>query len=147
MYPEVQMPNSLMGLPLEEVTLPELLTQEGYSTGMVGKWHLGVGEDGKYLPTKQGYERYFGIPYTYNIKIIDVFSACRFKSQEQLEALVHRHEEEADFRLEEGSYLRLRRAIKLVTGMSERFEGVQLSFSMTIPALDQKPLKYSSSSL
>ena len=61
------MPNSLMGLPLEELTLPELLKQEGYSTGMVGKWHLGVGEDGKYLPTKQGYERYFGIPYSHDM--------------------------------------------------------------------------------
>ena len=71
----------------------------------------------------------------------------RPRSQEQLEALVHRDEEEADFRLEEGSYLRLRRAIKFVTGMSERCEGVQLSFPMTIPALDPKPLKYSSSSL
>ena len=64
-----------------------------------------------------------------------------------MEALVHRDEEEADFRLEEGSYLRLRRAMKFVTGMSERCEGVALSFPMTIPALDPKPLKYSSSSL
>ena len=91
--------------------------------------------------------RYFGFPVTSNIKVIYVFSACRFKSQEQLEALVHRDEEEADFRLEEGSYLRLRRAMQFVTGMSERCEGVKLSFPMTIPALDTKPLKYSSSSL
>ena len=67
MYPEVQMANSLLGLPLEEVTLPEVLKQEEYFTGMVGKWHLGVGEDGKYLPTKQGYERYFGIPYSHDM--------------------------------------------------------------------------------
>ena len=43
--------------------------------------------------------------------------------------------------------MRLRRAMKFVTGMSERCEGVKLSFPMTIPALDPKPLKYSSSSL
>ena len=61
--------------------------------------------------------RYFGIPETSNIKIIDVFSACRFISQEQLETLVHRDEDEADFRLEEGSFLRLKRAVKFITGM------------------------------
>ena len=37
--------------------------------------------------------------------------------------------------------------MKFVTGMSERCEGVALSFPMTIPALDPKPLKYYSSSL
>ena len=91
--------------------------------------------------------RYFGFPVTSNIKVIYVFSACRFKSQEQLEALVHRDEEEADFRLEEGSFLRLKLAVKFITGMREQCEGVNLTFPMTIPALDPKPLKYSSSSL
>ena len=37
--------------------------------------------------------------------------------------------------------------MKFFTGMSERCEGVPLSFLMTIQALDPKPLKYSSSSL
>ena len=46
--------------------------------------------------------------------------------------------ENTDFRLEEGIYLRLRRAIKFVTGMSERCEEVPLSCPKTIPALDQK---------
>ena len=67
MYPDVQFPNSLLGLPLEDVTLPEVLKQEGFSTGMVGKWHLGVGEDGAYLPTNQGYDTYFGIPYSHDM--------------------------------------------------------------------------------
>ena len=67
MHPDVQFPNSLLGLPLEEVTLPEVLKQEGFSTGMVGKWHLGVGEDGAYLPTNHGYDTYFGIPYSHDM--------------------------------------------------------------------------------
>ena len=91
--------------------------------------------------------RHFGFPYNSNIRIIDIFSACRLKPMEQLEALVHRDEDEADFQIAEGSYLRLARAMKFVTGMQERYEGVPLSFPMTIPALDTKPLKYSSSSL
>ena len=48
---------------------------------------------------------------------------------------------------QEGSYLRLKRALKFVTGMKEQNEGVRLSFPMTIPALDPEPFKYSSSSL
>ena len=67
MYPDVQMANSLLGLPLEEITLPEVLQQEGFSTGMVGKWHLGVGEGGAFLPTSHGYQSYFGIPYSHDM--------------------------------------------------------------------------------
>jgi arylsulfatase A-like enzyme len=40
-------------LPLEEVTIPERLKEAGYSTGIIGKWHLGgVG----FEPTKQGFD-------------------------------------------------------------------------------------------
>ncbi len=41
------------GLPLEEVTLAERFKEAGYSTGIIGKWHLG-GEG--FEPTKQGFE-------------------------------------------------------------------------------------------
>ncbi len=42
-----------MQLPFEEVTLAEVLKEEGYSTLFVGKWHLG---DKPYLPEKQGFD-------------------------------------------------------------------------------------------
>ena len=71
--------------------------------------------------------RYFGIPDTSTIRIINVFSACRFISQEQLENLVQRHSGQEDFNIEKGSYLRLKRALKFVTGMREQSEGVNLS--------------------
>ena len=67
MYPSVQFPPSLHGLPLEEVTLAEVLRAEGYRTGMVGKWHLGVGSSGEYLPTQQGFDTYLGIPYSHDM--------------------------------------------------------------------------------
>jgi arylsulfatase A-like enzyme len=58
----VLFPNSGGGLPTKEITLAEMLKQQGYSTGIVGKWHLG--HLPQYLPTQQGFDSYFGIPYS-----------------------------------------------------------------------------------
>jgi len=48
------------GLTRWEVTVAEMLSDAGYSTGMFGKWHLGDSE-GRY-PTDQGFDEWFGIP-------------------------------------------------------------------------------------
>ena len=46
------------GLPHNETTIAESLKAVGYDTGMVGKWHLGVGVNKTYLPTTQGFDYY-----------------------------------------------------------------------------------------
>src|SRR5215213_7635225 len=53
---------SRYGLNPDEITIAELLKARGYTTGMIGKWHLGDAPE--FLPTKQGFETYFGIPYS-----------------------------------------------------------------------------------
>lgn len=58
----VLFPNSAGGLPPEEITIAELLQTRGYATGIVGKWHLGHLPE--FLPTKQGFDSYFGVPYS-----------------------------------------------------------------------------------
>jgi arylsulfatase A len=58
----VLFPDSGGGLPQEEVTLAELLKQKNYATGIFGKWHLG--HLPQYLPTAQGFDTYYGIPYS-----------------------------------------------------------------------------------
>jgi len=58
----VLFPDSKGGLPADEITLAEALKDLGYSTGMVGKWHLGHLDP--YLPTRHGFDSYFGIPYS-----------------------------------------------------------------------------------
>jgi arylsulfatase A len=58
----VLFPDSGGGLPDDEVTLAELLKQKNYATGVFGKWHLGHLPE--YLPTAQGFDTYFGIPYS-----------------------------------------------------------------------------------
>ncbi len=55
-------PDSRAGLPADEVTLAEALRDIGYATGIVGKWHLGHLPE--YLPTRHGFDSWFGIPYS-----------------------------------------------------------------------------------
>jgi len=50
------------GLEPEHVTIAEMLKTVGYNTAAVGKWHLG--DELKYLPTNQGFDSYYGIPYS-----------------------------------------------------------------------------------
>ncbi|UJR27079.1 hypothetical protein I4U23_008381 [Adineta vaga] len=52
------------GLPHEETTIAEVAQQKGYRTGLVGKWHLGLGKDGEHLPTRHGFDTFFGMPVT-----------------------------------------------------------------------------------
>lgn len=51
-----------VGLNPAEQTLPELLKTNGYATACVGKWHLG--HDEAHLPTRHGFDQYFGLPYS-----------------------------------------------------------------------------------
>lgn len=58
----VLFPDSQGGLPPSEITTAEILRGAGYRTAAVGKWHLG--HLPQYLPTQQGFQSYFGIPYS-----------------------------------------------------------------------------------
>ncbi|QDV69553.1 Arylsulfatase [Rosistilla carotiformis] len=55
-------PVSRYGLNPEEVTIAEVLKQQGYATAMVGKWHLG--DQSPFMPTRQGFDWFFGVPYS-----------------------------------------------------------------------------------
>lgn len=59
---EVLFPDSPTGLNPAEVTLAELLKSAGYATAAIGKWHLG--DRAPFLPTRQGFDDYFGLPYS-----------------------------------------------------------------------------------
>ena len=58
----VLIPRSRRGLHPDEVTLPETLQAKGYATACIGKWHLG--DQPEHLPTRHGFDQYFGIPYS-----------------------------------------------------------------------------------
>lgn len=58
----VLQPVSHKGLHPDEITLAEVLREAGYRTAIIGKWHLG--DQPQFLPTRQGFQEYFGIPYS-----------------------------------------------------------------------------------
>lgn len=53
------------GLNPDEVTIAEIAKSAGYKTGMFGKWHLG--DQPEFLPTRQGFDEFFGLPYSHDI--------------------------------------------------------------------------------
>ncbi len=53
------------GMNPAEITIAEVLKGAGYRTGMFGKWHLG--DQPEFLPTKQGFDEFWGIPYSHDI--------------------------------------------------------------------------------
>ena len=55
-------PNVGKGLNSDEETIAEMLKPLGYSTAIFGKWHLG--SEAQFLPTRQGFDEFFGIPYS-----------------------------------------------------------------------------------
>ena len=59
---------SFTGIPDKEITIPEILKEKGYATGIVGKWHLG--HHYQYLPLQQGFDEYFGIPYSNDMESV-----------------------------------------------------------------------------
>jgi arylsulfatase A len=58
----VTFPGDSRGLNPNEITIAEMLRENGYATGCFGKWHLG--DQPQFMPLAQGFDTYFGIPYS-----------------------------------------------------------------------------------
>ncbi|MGY8719942.1 MAG: sulfatase-like hydrolase/transferase, partial [Verrucomicrobiia bacterium] len=72
----------------EHVTLAETLKTVGYATAAVGKWHLG--DHLEFLPTNQGFDFYYGIPYSndmYPAKEMKYDQDCLFREGASLQTL------------------------------------------------------------
>ena len=55
-------PQDNHGLHTDELTIADMLKEAGYTTACIGKWHLGHRKP--FLPTSQGFDTYYGIPYS-----------------------------------------------------------------------------------
>ena len=58
----VLFPGHRLGLNPAETTMAKVLTDAGYATMHVGKWHCG--DQPPFLPTRHGFDGYYGIPYS-----------------------------------------------------------------------------------
>ncbi len=65
--PAVYGPGGGKGLNPNEHTIAERLKERGYATMCIGKWH--VGDQPEFLPTRQGFDHYFGIPYSNDMQV------------------------------------------------------------------------------
>ncbi|TRX60350.1 sulfatase [Carboxylicivirga sp. M1479] len=59
MNPYNKVDEELLGLPVEEKTIATLMKQNGYRTGLIGKWHLG--EKDQFHPCNRGFDEFFGM--------------------------------------------------------------------------------------
>ena len=64
--PEWTKDRTEIGINSSEQTIAELLKSRGYATGCFGKWHLGHHK--KFLPTRHGFDEYFGLPYSNDMR-------------------------------------------------------------------------------
>ena len=55
-------PGNTHGINAAETTMAEMLKAKGYQTAIFGKWHLGHHD--QFLPTRHGFDEWFGIPYS-----------------------------------------------------------------------------------
>jgi arylsulfatase len=64
-HSRVLWPNTKFGINPAEVTIPEVLRDAEYATGMVGKWHLG--DAPAFNPVHHGFAEFFGAPYSHDM--------------------------------------------------------------------------------
>lgn len=63
----VLFPGDPIGLHQEEITIADVLKEQGYRTKIVGKWHCG--DQPEFLPSNHGFDEYYGLPYSNDMGI------------------------------------------------------------------------------
>ncbi len=77
---DVLRPDGPSGIPADEITLAEALSDLGYATIAIGKWHLG--DRPQFLPTRHGFGGYLGLPYS-----MDMLPTILYRDEEIVEEL------------------------------------------------------------
>ncbi len=72
----ILLPASPIGLNPSETTIAETLKTQGYNTGLIGKWHLG--HHPEFSPLEQGFDKFWGIPYSHDIHPFNPLHGTRF---------------------------------------------------------------------
>jgi arylsulfatase A-like enzyme len=92
--PRVLFPKDNIGLNPDEITIADILKTRGYATCCIGKWHLG--HLPQFLPTRQGFDYYFGIPYSNDMKpVVLVENEQTIETKPDQSQLTRRYTEKA----------------------------------------------------
>ena len=92
--PGVLTADAAVGMSLSEQTIADVVKSVGYKTMCIGKWHLGAKAD--YLPTKRGFDEYYGIPYSNDMSPSVLLSnASVIETPVQLDTLTQRYTQKA----------------------------------------------------
>lgn len=78
-----------LGLSLSEVTLAQVFKQAGYTTGMIGKWHLGHKKK-EWLPTSRGFDEYLGVLYSNDMRPVQLIEGDRVKEYPLVQATLEK---------------------------------------------------------
>ena len=62
--------NDSLGIATEEMTLGEVFKKNGYTTSIIGKWHLG--HQPQFYPTRHGFDEYYGILYSNDMRPVEL---------------------------------------------------------------------------
>ncbi len=90
----VLFPRDTTGLAPSETTIAQMLKPSGYRTMCIGKWHLG--HTAPYLPTTRGFDEYFGIPYSNDMKPTPLMhNTEQIEEPANLETLTARYTDQA----------------------------------------------------
>ncbi|MCM2371278.1 sulfatase-like hydrolase/transferase [Aporhodopirellula aestuarii] len=92
------------------VTLASLLKEQGYQTGMVGKWHLGMDFPGvagdrdwsqpiQNMPLDKGFDYYYGIPASLNYGVLAWFEGRHAKVPPTLLTSKKKNPRHVDYRI------------------------------------------------
>ena len=68
---QVFFPPDTRGMSTDEITIADALKPLGYNTACIGKWHLGHTHE--YRPLRQGFDHYYGILYSNDMKDPDIY--------------------------------------------------------------------------
>lgn len=84
-----------IALPKSELTLADMLKTKGYVSICIGKWHLGHHQD--YLPTHRGFDEYLGIPYSNDMRPVNLVEGDKVLEYPVIQAnLTRRYTERAE---------------------------------------------------
>lgn len=123
----VYFPPDETGMHPDETTIAELVQAEGYTTGMIGKWHLG--DEDPYLPPNQGFDTYYGVPYSNDMDPFPLIEGAETIDEEAPNAqLTQRYTEQAlqfiESNQDEPFFLYLPHSMSHVPlGVSDEFDG------------------------